>query len=121
MHRDLWVRVVACQAPRFGEQHGAVLVAEPDLGGGDSHAGQPFTQPELGEYTHGVRQHVDADAERFDFTRALQHHHLKTRGVQGEGRRKAADAGPGNHDRCLVCAHVFQHRRTQFRSPRSIC
>jgi hypothetical protein len=50
-------------------------------------------QPEFGQFAHGARLQVDAEAERVDPRRRLEHPGLDARRVQAQRRGQPADAG----------------------------
>ena len=63
------VAAVAAGRVRIDELPEAVVVG--DLAGGDADVGQRLLEPELGQFLGGVRQKVDADAERPDLGHRL--------------------------------------------------
>ncbi|MNS83159.1 hypothetical protein D3C72_1169350 [compost metagenome] len=64
----------------------------------DGALGQPGHQPQLFQFTDGVRQQVDADAQGPEFLRAFIHAAIDAAPMQHQRKRQAADAGPGNDD-----------------------
>ena len=54
---------------------------------------QGLHQPQLVQHLGRVGQEVDADPERQDAGRGLEHRHLMARGAQRQGRGQAADPG----------------------------
>src|SRR4030095_12802361 len=55
-------------------------------------------KPELVELTHGVRLHVDADAERLEVAHGFQHETRHTDLMQGQCDTQSSNAGTGNED-----------------------
>ena len=70
--------------------------------GGDRDFGERALQPELGQFLAGVRQQIDADAERLDLRRRLEDAARDAGLVQTQAEREPADAGADDHDVHLV-------------------
>ncbi len=66
--------------------------------GRDGAPAQVVEQPERVELAHGVRQQVDADAERAHLAGGLEHVDLDTDLVEPERGREPADAAADHHD-----------------------
>ena len=64
VHRILRIPVAAVDAARLTEQKRRLGVVVRDGRGRHGDPGQLVAEPELVELAHGVRQEVDADAER---------------------------------------------------------
>ena len=78
----------------------AVVVA--DLGGGDRDLGERILQAELGQFLAGMRQQVDADAERLDLRRGLVDAAGNAGLMQPQPERQPADAGADDDDILIV-------------------
>src|SRR6266545_1526787 len=76
----------------------AVAAVEGELARLDGASGQRVLQAKLAELTHAVRQDVDADAQRLDLGRRLEHARGNAGLMQAERQRQPADAATDDQD-----------------------
>jgi hypothetical protein len=97
VHRILRESVTPVDAARFAVQKVAVGVVVGDRCGRHGDSGQLVTQSQFVEFTHGVRQQVDADAQRAK-VRAFDDGCAEAAGMQRERGGQPAYSGPGNEN-----------------------
>ena len=102
VHRILRIPVAPVDAARLPEQKRALGVVVRNGGGCHGDPGQLVAEPQLVELAHGVRQEVDADAQRAE-VRAFDDGHVDATGMECECGGQAADARSGNEN---VFSHV---------------
>jgi hypothetical protein len=99
VHRQLRPAVSGVQAARLAPDLLAVPVVVGERAGRRPEPGDPLTETEFGQLTDGVRQQVEADAERAQSVRPLVHGHLgEARRVQAQRGGEATDAGARDDD-----------------------
>jgi hypothetical protein len=96
VHGELRIAVAAVDATRLTEQQLACGVVVRDRGGRDGDLRQLVTEPKRIEFAHGVRQQVDADAERPQVRRAFEDGRFDATGVQCQGGGQPANPAAGN-------------------------
>ncbi len=111
MDRELWPVVAGKAAARLLEDELAVAAVEGELSRLDALRGQRLLQAEFAELAHGVRQKVDADAERHHLRRRFEDAARDSGLVQAERQRQPADAAA--HDQ-----HVGVRRTHSAAIPR---
>ncbi len=101
MAGDLRVVVARRPTPRLAPDALPVPVRVHQLAGLDGAVDQPLEQAEVGHHAGGARQQVDADAERPDLARRLEHPARHTAAVERQRGRQPADAAAGDQDRVV--------------------
>ncbi len=98
MDRKLRPVVAGEAAARLLVDELAVTAVEGELARLDGLCGERVLQAEFGELAHGMRQQVDADAERQHVGRGLEHARRDAGLVQAERQRQPADAATDDQD-----------------------
>src|SRR6185369_11284227 len=110
MDRELRPFVAGFQPARLAPDRLAVLGEIGEFAGPHAAGVQSVHQPELDQLAHGMRQHVDADAEWLQLGDALEHFYGNADSVQAERQRQSADAAAGDeygHDKTPPIAGVL--------------
>ncbi len=98
--------VVAGEAPaRLLVNELAVAAVEGQLARLDGARGQLFLQAEFAQLAHGMRQEIDADAERQHFRRGLEGARGNAGLMQAERQGQPADAAADDQHIRLAVAH----------------
>ena len=95
---DLWQRVASMLAARLAVDELAPAVEKSAFQVFDAQGLQLVLQAECGEFTHGVGQQRDANAQFLDLRHALVHVAGDTQLVQGQGEAEASDATTDDGD-----------------------
>ena len=103
MDRKLRPVVAGEAAARLLVDELAVAAVEGELARLDGVRGQRLLQAELAQLAHGMRQQVDADAQRQHVGRGLEHARRDAGLVQAERQRQPADAAA--HDQNVGVTH----------------
>ncbi len=98
MDRELRPFIAGLDAARFAPDRLAVLGKERQFLGAHARCVKLVEQAELDQFAHGVRQHVDADAERPQRRHALEDFGGNADLVQAECQRQPADAAAGDEN-----------------------
>ena len=98
--------VVAGEAPgRFAIDELAEAIVETEFARDDRGLGERLFQAERAQFARGMRQDVDADADRFQFGRRFEDAAGDAGPLQHQPQRQAADAGADDehvHGQCLA-------------------
>src|ERR1019366_375862 len=96
MDRELRPSVAGLDAARLAPDRLAVLGKIREFPGAHARRVELVEQAEFDQLAHGVRQHVDADAERLPLGHALEYFGGDADLVQAEPQRQPADAAAGD-------------------------
>ncbi len=94
VERVLRPEMALCEAAGLGPDAVAVPVEVRHLGGGHGDPGEGVAEAEGGEFLDGVRQQIDADADRPELRRRLDQPGPYPCPVQGEGGGEPSDPCP---------------------------
>ena len=114
MDRELRPFVTGLDAARLAPDRLAVLGKIRKFLGAHARGVEPVEQAEFDQFAHGMRQHVDADAERLQLGHALEDFGGNADLMQAERQRQPANAAAGDenrHDHALVMVGVMAWRR----------
>ncbi len=76
----------------------AEAIVEAEFARGDGDLGERILQTEPAQFARGMRQDVDADADRLELGRRLEHAGCDAGAMQHQAKRQPADAGPDNEN-----------------------
>ena len=99
MDRELRPFVTGLDAARLAPDRLAVLGKIGEFPGAHARGVELVEQAEFDQFAHGMRQHVDADAERLQLGHAFEYFGGNADLVQAERQRQPADAAAGDKNR----------------------
>src|SRR5476649_1480589 len=105
MDRELRPAVAGVAAARLLEDELAMAAVEGELARLDAKRGERLLQAELRQFAHGMRQEVDADAERHHLRHRFEDAARDAGLVQAERQRQPADTAAHDQDVCVGAAH----------------
>src|SRR5262249_30362685 len=122
MDRELRPFITGVQSTRLAPDRLAVLGEIGELLGAHARCRELIEQPELDQFAHGMRQHVDADAECPQLRHALDHPGGHADLVQAERQRQPANSATCDQYRhdppsLLVMVMTWERGRGQPRKP----